>query len=218
MKIEFTQNELEIIKPLVLERQSSSANDTKYQKIIDDTLYKLQSGEKNYTNMQKALMAGCIRQAIIYPFGELSKKNDYEKLILKDTEYKNFIKLDCGYKILSKLDKNSDKHYRYFSDILEILYQVGKYSTIKYSIGDKGEIYKIGLLINDKKLYHFGLNTDVPIDYFTKEKNSRNYHKTATIKEVLDIFSKYSEKKQLTGSQKSIYKILQLCEEINHTK
>jgi len=215
MILSFTKDEIEIITSSLNQRRKVSSDNSDHLKKLDKIESELNSVTCNFNGIQRSIISGCIRVSILYPNEELINKNEYEKLMLRNSAKHELKLIDNANRIIEKLHVNRKEHYQYFSDTLNKIIQIKIMNAIHYSFSDNNKIYKIGVMINKNNGFRFELDSDYPIGNLYKEKiGSYNFHKTGEIDEVLDIFTKYSLKNELSTKSKSLVEILNITKEI----
>lgn len=213
--IDLTTEERTIaISALQLAKRSVSA-DTEFDRKHLEEVGEIETALDNHITslkpLQRAILIGCLNQNFIFPNEDLFKIHEFDLIFRDDQLSERLIKVDAALELRNKLKNKSERRTKLFKEKLENLDSLTKAKKIHFSKMDNGHIYKAGILIGKGKGARFELGSISPITVIKIENLGASiYENSGTLQQVLDILLSYSASHELTESQKSFQKLLEL--------
>lgn len=206
----FENIEIEMIKESFELRKKNS--DTKHIDELNEISFKISLPIRFLTNLQRAIISGCIKEFVIYPNKEILNKSEYEIFLLKKEIEQDCLKIDIASRILNKIKKSDESKCRLFEHTFEKIEKLCNSKQIYYSITNDGKIYKIGIVTGNNEGMHIELCLTSDLENFKIGfLNKDSFMKSTNPTDLVKYLNIYEKKNRLTENQKRIIKLMEIA-------
>lgn len=210
VNLEFDSREKGILLEALEHRSSLEKSDNIELLKLDKIKVKLLSPIGSLKPTDRSKIIGCLQETFLASNRDLYELSDIQLLFLTSELKERIETLDATLRVKNKLKRKSEKPDRLFETKVRKLQELLRAKKVYYSADQGGSIYKAGIIVSGKGV-RFDLAQNSPIERLKIENlTGKIYENHGAPNEVLNLLNQYRAHSDLTKSQISFRKLLEL--------